>query len=143
MHPSEVRKRIRSGLNHLLFCIRLYKIQIREGRYFLHEHPWGAWSWKVPDMVSLLSESGVKCVKGHMCAHGMYGTTAGGEAAPVFKPTGWASNSLHILEHMSKQCSNLIDNPAYYNKHASLQQSRAARAAIYPEQLCYSSLRPA
>ena len=142
MNPQDVRDKIREGLRHLLFCIELYKIQIQGGRYFLHEHPWGAWSWKVPALTQLMSMSGVHAVKGHMCAHGMYiEQPAGGDPKLAFKPTGWLSNSPHILSELNKQCSNLRDNPQHYHEHSSLQQSRAERASVYPEQLCYSILR--
>ena len=39
MHPKDVKEKVREGLIHLLFCIKLYNIQLDEGRLFLHEHP--------------------------------------------------------------------------------------------------------
>ena len=35
----------KEGRRHLEFCMELYTIQDVQGRYFLHEHPWGATSW--------------------------------------------------------------------------------------------------
>ena len=34
----------------LKFCTQLYKIQVAAGRYFLHEHPDRATSWRLPYM---------------------------------------------------------------------------------------------
>jgi hypothetical protein len=62
-------------------------------------------------------------------------------SALAFKPTGWVSNSDHVLNELGKQCTNLKQNPTHYHRHADLQHDRAARAAIYPEQLCYSILK--
>ena len=140
MNPTDLREKIREGMQHLLFCVELYKIQIQNNRYFLHEHPWGAWSWKIPEIVSLLQTPSVEAVKGHMCTQGMYIHDDKGEAL-AFKPTGWMSNSPCILEQLNRQCTNLSNNPEHYHRHADLQCSRASKAAIYPEQLCYSILR--
>ena len=115
-------------------------MQINEGRYFLHEHPWGAWSWRVPAMQRLMQHSQVRSVKGHMCAQGMYIEDRDGSAL-AFKPTGWVSNSKHVLNELNKQCINLRSNPEHYHRHADLQHGAAARASIYPEQLCYSILK--
>ena len=141
MNPLDVREKIREGLRHLLFCIELYKIQVRGGRYFLHEHPWGAWSWKVPAVRALMCMSGVSTVKGHMCTHGMYVDQSDGVSRLALKATGWMSNSQHILDELNHQCTNLRENPKHYHEHADLQNGRAEQASIYPEQLCYSILR--
>ena len=39
MPPEEVQQRMEHGRRHLEFCTKLYEIQWREGRHFLHEHP--------------------------------------------------------------------------------------------------------
>ena len=92
-------------------------------------------------MQELMSRVGVKRVKGHMCAHNMYIDDPAGRAL-AFKPTGWLSNSACILEQLGVQCTNLQNNPGFYkHRHADLQGGRAARAAIYPEQLCYAILK--
>ena len=35
---------------HNALCCELYTEQVRRGLYFLHEHPVGAGSWKLPDL---------------------------------------------------------------------------------------------
>ena len=46
MSPEKRDAMKREGLNHLKFCMMLYKIQMESGMYFLHEHPYSATSWK-------------------------------------------------------------------------------------------------
>ena len=38
---------------HIEFCTELYAYQMRQGRYFLHEHPQSAGSWKLPEVEKL------------------------------------------------------------------------------------------
>ena len=61
--------------------------------------------------------------------------------APVYKPTGWMSNSPYILEELNQQCINNKLPPDQRHRHASLEHGRARQAQVYPEQLCYSILR--
>ena len=42
------------AIDHIKFCIKLYKMQMDAGRYWLHEHPWSAKSWQIPEMEELL-----------------------------------------------------------------------------------------
>ena len=45
--PPEIReKRMKEALHHLHTSCDVYEKQIQQGRYFLHEAPWGATSWK-------------------------------------------------------------------------------------------------
>ena len=44
MGPEVVTQRMTYARKHLEFCIQLYEIQWRNGRYFLHEHPEGVGS---------------------------------------------------------------------------------------------------
>ena len=106
---------------------------MNNGRYFLHEHPLSASSWKLPAMLELIATPGVRRVRGDMCAHGMILKDRQG-FAPVFKPTGWCSNSQHVLNHMHKLCDRT-------HRHASLQNGLAKHAAIYPKRLCLAILR--
>ena len=88
MDPSVVKAKIREGVRHVMFCIELYKEQLRAGRYFLHEHPWPAWSWRLPGMQDLKAMPGVILGKGHMCRHGMLVDTPGGKELAL-KATGF------------------------------------------------------
>ena len=56
---EEKTKRMREARDHLAFCIKLYKMQHANGRYFLHEHPLGAKSWKEENMQDVANLPGV------------------------------------------------------------------------------------
>ena len=71
MEKAVVGERLRAARVHLKYVIGLYKVQLKLGRHFLHEHPAAAASWDTPEMKELLSQSGVYSVVGHMCCHGM------------------------------------------------------------------------
>ena len=45
------------AIEHLKLCVRLYKMQIRAGRYFLHEPPSSAVSWQVECIKELMGSS--------------------------------------------------------------------------------------
>ena len=49
----------------------MYLVQRRSKRYFLHEHPAAATSWKMKEMVELAMERGVDVVTFDMCCFGM------------------------------------------------------------------------
>ena len=57
-------------VEHVKFMIELYTVQVREGRYFIHEHPVGASSWRLEEMVRLLEMEGVETVVGYQCMFG-------------------------------------------------------------------------
>ena len=40
-----VKAELDAGRDHLIFCMNLYEIQIKGGRFFVHEHPREAASW--------------------------------------------------------------------------------------------------
>ena len=70
-------------------------MQIDGGRYFLHEHPDGATSWKLEEIQDILAHDSVVRVTGHTCVHDM---TSVDESGPglVKKAAGWpvCSNTL-------------------------------------------------
>ena len=87
------------GMKHLLFAFEMYEIQIKAGRYFLHEHPNSATSWHVPEIVQLMSKYDLTKTTVHMCMYGMRGKDKIGEG-PIKKPTGWLTNSDWITSAM-------------------------------------------
>ena len=76
---------------HVAFCCTLYQEQLRQGRHFLHEHPWSARSWGLPCIQQLMSHPGVELVQGHMCRFRMttHIETKDGARGLVKKPTGF------------------------------------------------------
>ena len=131
---GEYEKKYEEAMKHVGFCIELYKLQIAEGRYFLHEHPLTASSWRLPGMISLLSHPEVACVTSDMCQYGMTQKNDRGEHLPVLKPTRWLGNSPHILYKLSRRCKR-------EHQHQVLLGGRAKQAQVYPEELCCSILQ--
>lgn len=71
MSPEDVRKVKEYGIRHLHFCLHLYRLQMANGLYFMHEHPLGASSWKLQEVQDLLATPGVSKVSSDMCEFGM------------------------------------------------------------------------
>ena len=92
--PEIRKKRMDEALHHLHTSVDLYEEQYRQGRYFLHEAPWSATSWKDPKVVELASKPGVYTVRGPMCRWGMQATDRRGLQGTgyVRKETGWMTN---------------------------------------------------
>ena len=104
MEKFEVEKA--KAVKHIEFCCALYRYQIQQGGYVLHEHPWTARSWRLPVMNELLPHPSVNLVQGHMCQFRMTSHIEhrGGKEGLVKKPTGFMSNSKFILEELDKKC---------------------------------------
>ena len=62
---------LEKAIKHIEFCITLYKMQMDEGRYWLHEHPWGAKSWQIPAMEELLKDPRVHVAYADQCQFGL------------------------------------------------------------------------
>ena len=86
--PVEAKRQWDMAMVHLNFVCELYAIQAKAGRYFLHEHPVAASSWKEVCIRKILSMAGVARVNGDQCQYGQ--EAEGGD--PIRKPTG---NSQH------------------------------------------------
>ena len=71
--PDSERKaaQLAEGVRHMEFMVKLYRRQAECGRYFLHEHPAHASSWKEPCMIQLIADFEVHMATSPMCAFGM------------------------------------------------------------------------
>lgn len=128
---GERRRRLREAEPHVQCCAKLYRHHLRNGLYFLHEHPASATSWTVPCIEGTKQRPVVQCVGRHMCAFGIVAKHDDGTAGPVKKPTQFISNSLPILGYVHRECQGC-------GGHAHLLSGRAARAAEYPKALCWA-----
>ena len=45
---EEYAARLRKAEEHMKFAVKMYRVQLEGGRYFVHEHPAGATSWRLP-----------------------------------------------------------------------------------------------
>ena len=85
---------------HLKFTIELYREQLNNGRYFLHEHPAYATSWQEDAMKDLLGESGAYTTIIDQCICGCETP----EGDPVKKPTKFATNSEELAKQLDQRC---------------------------------------
>ena len=99
--PEKVKQAYTRAMIHLQFSCEMYELQVAGGRYFLHEHPDKAMSWKEWCVTKVQDLEGVGRVTGDQCQYGQ--ATSQGE--PFRKPTGWMSNSECILNELGSRCS--------------------------------------
>ena len=100
-----MQQELKDAKAHIKFCVSLYEIQIRAGRYFLHEHPAGASSWKMKEMTKLMLHPEVDAVTFDMCCFGMV-ASKDGEEGPVRKRTTALNNLGEIQKRLNRVCPN-------------------------------------
>ena len=64
--PAAIAAKV-NAIQHMNFAVSRYVEQIQAGRYFLHEHPRSASSWKLPAMEELMNIPGVALTHGDQC----------------------------------------------------------------------------
>ena len=114
-------KELEDAKKHVRFCIELYMEQIHGGRYFLHEHPENATSWKMPEVIELAAQAGVGMTACDMCAYGMKIVDKDGEAL-VRKSTRFLTNADEVAKRINKRCSNR-ETPTASPRQRSLRGS--------------------
>ena len=105
MSKGEYGRRMKEAKEHVKFCIELYRMQVKGGRFFLHEHPHQASSWRMPEIIELAATEGVDTATCDMCAYGMKVKDEQGIALAA-KRTKLLSNSPEVLKRVGKQCTN-------------------------------------
>ena len=137
--PAVIEKEYEKARVHLKWCCRLYQAQIDRGAYFLHEHPAGATSWKLPEVLEVLAREGVRRIVADQCQFGQQTDTGD----PLKKPTGFMSNADELLKTLDKRCfgkGGLCTRPKG-GRHAECLGKKAQRAAIFQDELCLAILR--
>jgi hypothetical protein len=125
---------------HVEFMMEIYKMQIDEGRLFLHEHPLTATSWKMDKVKKVASENGMKTTVADLCQYGMKiesstgGGGAGRKTKMVKKPTKFMTNANEIVNELSKRCQG-------GHSHEHLVGGKAKAAEQYPKELCEAICR--
>ena len=101
---NKFRLRLEQAKRHIRFCIKLYKLQMYLGGYWLHEHPWSAKSWEMPEMEDLLNDPRTITVRTDMCQFGMVSHIKAGEPemGPVLKPTGFIGNAWKSMRSLRR-----------------------------------------
>ena len=114
---------------HMSFMMELYQGQIDNNYWFLHEHPAGATSWKLEDVVKIMNQKGVVVTVADQCMYGLTTFDEDGRMVWARKRTRFMTNCLEIAEELNKKCDEAHD-------HQHLIDGRAGPVARYPEGLC-------
>ena len=139
MKPGNWEKLQNEGRMHLERSWQLYRLQMDDGLFFLHEFPSGSSSPLEPCLRDLLLRHDVCYVKGPMCVWGMTSKDAQGEGL-VKKETYWVTNSRYIALELNRECTNATGS-APWHRHVHLVDHRAHAARIYPPKLVAAILR--
>ena len=129
--PEVVEAEKRAGIVHIKFCIELYKIQLQHHWYFIHEHPSGATSWQLPEIIAIMAEPSVGAALVDMCSYGMT-ALKNGKRGLVRKRTRLMSNSGEVLKRVATVCSNVGKEEHLKHEHVPLDQGSAKKAQVYP-----------
>ena len=120
------------GQVHFHLCAKIYDIQCQAGRYFVHEHPKSACSWKESSINDIAEDDEVFKADTCMCAFGMTSEDATG-VAPVRKPTTFMTNSLEMkklleaMPRMSKTCAVVVGQGSSSTSHRARALSSKPR----------------
>ena len=107
----------------------------------MHEHPWGAWSWKLDFVREVQNLPGVEVRRGDQCPFGLASVDNAGEGLAL-KPTGWMSNCTPVLDEVARRCPNNYCAKSEHHRHVDLiGGKRAKMAERYPVKLIKAILR--
>jgi len=128
---------------HLNFLAELYREQMDGGRYFVHEHPQYAYSWKLPVIESLLQDPRVGRVRGDQCQYGAEVRIGSKMGLPILKPSGFMSNSPEVLQQLQRTCRGKDGRCSRRlgGDHVHCEGKIAADAARYPTGLVKAILK--
>ena len=133
MAKEVVQERLLRARSHLEFCTKLYALQIHHGRYFLHEHPQSATSWREECVQKILGEEGVTYANADGCQYGLASQDGKGRGA-ARKAAGFMTNAPYVALQLKKRCPNRTGKN--YHRHVILEGGRTKPAQVYPEGLC-------
>ena len=86
------------AVEHLAFSVKLYREQMRHGRYFVHDHPAYATSWQEEVIKDLLGEQGVVRATCDQCLYGC--EYEAGD--PDKKPTTFMTNAPEVARELQR-----------------------------------------
>ena len=138
-----VQKELEEARMHLEFVTSLYRDQIEGGRFFLHEQPEYAASWKEKCIDELLQVPEVQRVRADQCQYDqevLFGKYTG---QPICKPTGFMSNAPELLKRLMKRCTGergQCSRPRG-GQHALCSGRAAKDAAKYTKELCRNIIK--
>ena len=100
LKDEKIEAHRKDGRVHVRLAARLYRKQVRSGRYFLHEHPTGATRWKEPSTRAIrhLLEVGTSKCDQCMCGCKTHSTFNDLEHVATVKPTRFTTNAQAMSE---------------------------------------------
>ena len=129
------RQKLENAKKHMEFVTAIYRLQLRIGGHFLHEHPAAATSWKLKCIRDLSREEGVHMTVADLCMYGLEETVdKSGKKARAQKPTRLMISSAEIARQLGQKCDRK-------HWHQPLVSGQAARAGEYPRGLCQAICR--
>ena len=135
MTKEKIEENLEKARMHLQFTFELYDMQVKAGRYFLHEHPFAASSWQEKCVVDFILRHDVYTAVSHMCRFGMTAPRGDGTEGPVMKPTRWLTNAPCVADELeAMKCTKDHD-------HVTLLDGKAKAAQVYPPALCRTIVR--
>ena len=117
----------------MIFCIALYREQMKCGWYFIHERLAGAESRVLDAMRKLVEEHGVLKVTADICMFGLMTWCDGGGSMPAKKPTSFPTK-VEVSRQLQRRCDGS-------HEHQALINGRAAAAQEYTAELCKAICR--
>ncbi len=127
--PIQRQRKFTEGKALLDFALDVYRWQMSRGRYFAHEHPATATSWRLPEVQKLMKDHRVERVVNDACMFGMRALDRYGCEGPALKPTRWMTNAPYLAWHLNRSFGGT------HQSHVHLTSGRAAQAAVYPPEL--------
>ena len=141
MSQQQISDMLTNAIAHVEFSCELYQIQIDEGRYFLHEAPDTATSWKLECVQKISMNEHVQRVTGDQCAHGMTREDWEGKGF-VKKPTGWMTNSEEVAKVLAVRCTNRDGEDMVYERvHRGLKNFVTLKGKDGPDDLHWDLVR--
>ena len=80
-------------------------MQVREGRWFIHEHPKESTLWKLNDVSSLRKVEGVFGVETDQCMYGLAARGKSGMSVAVEKTTRFLTNAECVADEIQWKCN--------------------------------------
>jgi len=124
---AKLDERRRNADMHMEFMMEVYKMQLDEGRYILHEHPLTAESWKLDSVKEILERSDMMTTVADQCEYGLQSKDRWG-TAPAKKPTRFMTNSVMIAGELNTRCQNENRGDGERHRHIQLVKGRAKKA---------------
>ena len=133
MDPAIVKDRFGYARRHSEFAATLFKMQVKEGRYCVHEHPRSVSSWQDDCINEVPAVKGVQRVIGDQCQYGSKAKGTDGEG-PARKTTGFMTSPPCKALQLQRRCP--IGARYKVHKHVQMDGGRAKAAQVYPPELC-------